>query len=626
MYPKISIITPSYNQGEYIEETIKSVLSQNYPNLEYLIIDGGSTDNTIEIVKKYSDKIKWISAKDSGQTNAINKGIRMSTGEIIGFLNSDDVYLLNTLLTVGNLFKTNKILNFIYGIGIFINKDGRRIKQYDSFNKYVPIDKTDTYSALFHGCFISQPTAFWKRKLMKNVGYFEERLHFAFDYEYWIRVSKKTQMFYFPIELACTRLHSETKTFLQKKKVFMEMAQIQLKYYKKVHYGIIFNLTELELLKYKKDNFFSKSKYLLLRIRKSFGKYIQFNHSLPPLRIYYYYFIWIKEIFIEDNSFEDKIVKKSSSFLKLFYYLFFKNKDFINRLILIFTNNKYIEIGNLKQHRPIKAYQELFPKNRINKHYKISIVTPSYNQARFIKETIKSVLDQNYPNLEYIIQDAQSTDGTQQIIKKYVSQLSHYESKKDRGHSNGLNIGFKHTSGEIMAYLNSDDLLMKGSLDYINYYFQTHPDVDIIYGHRIIINQKSKQIGRWILYKHNNNVAKYADYIPQETMFWRKRIWEKVGAKINEDYKFAMDWELIFRFIKAGAKIVRIPYVIGAFRVHDKSRTKQVMETVGIPEWNRLFKKYHGKLITEEVRHKMTKNYIIKSSFTSFLFDKGIRI
>ena len=127
---KISVITPSFNQGRFIEQTIKSVLNQRYPDLEYIVIDGGSTDNTLEILRKYSDKIMWVSEKDKGQSSAINKGIRMATGDILAFLNSDDLYLPHTLKTVADFFKKNQKASWASGDYHIIDSRGRKIRKY----------------------------------------------------------------------------------------------------------------------------------------------------------------------------------------------------------------------------------------------------------------------------------------------------------------------------------------------------------------------------------------------------------------------------------------------------------------------------------------------------------------
>ena len=227
----------------------------------------------------------------------------------------------------------------------------------------------------------------------------------------------------------------------------------------------------------------------------------------------------------------------------------------------------------------------------------ISIVTPSYNQGPFLERTIRSVLEQEYPRLEYVVQDGGSKDATVEVLDKYRAQLHHCESRKDNGQAHAINLGFAHTSGDIMAYLNSDDLLLPGALFTVAKYFADHPDVDVIYGHRVIINRTGDETGRWVLPPHDAEAIKWADFVPQETLFWRRRIWDKVGG-IDESFRFAMDWDLILRFQEAGAKFRRLGRFLGAFRVHGESKTVTSVESAGTDEMSILSATYprcHGR-------------------------------
>jgi glycosyltransferase involved in cell wall biosynthesis len=203
----------------------------------------------------------------------------------------------------------------------------------------------------------------------------------------------------------------------------------------------------------------------------------------------------------------------------------------------------------------------------------ISIVTPSYEQGRYLERTMYSVLNQNYPNLEYVVQDGGSSDETREVLEHFGGSLSHWASEPDDGQADAINRGFAHTSGEIMAYLNSDDLLLPGSLAYVARYFAAHPRVDAVYGHRILIDEHDGQIGAWVLPRHDDRTLTFADYIPQETLFWRQELWERAGGRIDASLKFAVDWDLLLRFREAGARIVRLPRFLGAFRVHAEQKT-----------------------------------------------------
>jgi glycosyltransferase involved in cell wall biosynthesis len=255
----------------------------------------------------------------------------------------------------------------------------------------------------------------------------------------------------------------------------------------------------------------------------------------------------------------------------------------------------------------------------------ISIVTPSYNQGRFLEKTIRSVLDQNYPRLEYAIQDGGSQDDTQQVLDRYRDRLAHVESRKDRGQANAINLGFAHaTQGEIMAYLNSDDLLLPGSLNYVAAYFAAHPDVDVVYGHRVIVDWIGKEIGRWVLPRHSDRMLIWADYVPQETLFWRRSIWEKAGGKIDESFQFALDWDLLLRFRAAGAKFVRLPRFLGAFRVHDTQKTSADMVATGVPEMMKLRFRIHGRDTDLQDIRRNLNGYMLRHAWLNFLYHYGL--
>ncbi len=178
--PKITIITPSYNQGQFIERTILSIINQGYPNLEYIIIDGGSTDNTVEIIRKYENRVTyWISEKDSGQSDAINKGLRIATGDIVGWINSDDVLLPGALNYIGSYFRNNQNVGLLNGTVIEIDKNDKCLKiNYGIFSKWFAQ----------RGCYnILQQSMFWRLPIMQDVGYLSADYHACMDLEFLIR-------------------------------------------------------------------------------------------------------------------------------------------------------------------------------------------------------------------------------------------------------------------------------------------------------------------------------------------------------------------------------------------------------------------------------------------------------
>lgn len=275
-------------------------------------------------------------------------------------------------------------------------------------------------------------------------------------------------------------------------------------------------------------------------------------------------------------------------------------------------------LGHLIQHGPKDLrlpahYARPIP---ISQPPKISIVTPSFKQAGFIERTIKSVLDQNYPNLEYYVQDGGSQDGTDEILSRYADRLAGWESRPDNGQSEAINLGLAKTSGEIMAWLNSDDILFPGTLAYVASYFNRHPEVDVVYGHRILIDEDDKQIGRWMLPRHEDEVLSWADYIPQETMFWRRRIWDKAGGQIDESFRFAMDWDLLIRFREVGARFARLPRFLGGFRIHMQQKTSAEISGIGIQEMTRIRERTLGRVPSDAEIYMAMLPYLRKHVVT----------
>jgi len=224
-WPKISIITPSYNQGQYLEETIRSVLLQGYPNYEYIVIDGGSSDDSLSILKKYSQFItKWTSEPDKGQSDAINKGFKLAKGEIVAWINSDDLYAQEAFSLIALHFAQNPNISMIYGDCEFIDEFGEKLSLCRS--REFDIQK------LVEDCYIPQPSVFFKETIFESLGYLDESLHYAMDYEYWIRIGLHFNMQYIPFTIAKFRLHSESKTISKNDLFVVDIFHIYEKFIK----------------------------------------------------------------------------------------------------------------------------------------------------------------------------------------------------------------------------------------------------------------------------------------------------------------------------------------------------------------------------------------------------------
>lgn len=304
--------------------------------------------------------------------------------------------------------------------------------------------------------------------------------------------------------------------------------------------------------------------------------------------------------------------------------------DFIDRLrqalpvirpIVRLVNVFRPRIGNLHQYVPRQLTSiTVMPADPLGPYPKISIVTPSFNQGTYIERTLLSVVDQSYPNLEYFVQDGGSKDSTVEVLKKHALSLSGWASEADSGQSQAINRGFAKTSGDIMAWLNSDDLLLPGALNVVRSYFNHHPDVDVVYGNRLLIDVNDREIGRWILPGHDSDVLSWADYVPQETLFWRRRIWEKVGGQVDESFRFAMDWDLLVRFRDAGAKFGHIPQFLGAFRIHEQQKTSAAINEIGLREMDRIRERILGRFPDRREIHKAVRPFLIRHIAVDLLY------
>jgi glycosyltransferase involved in cell wall biosynthesis len=241
-YPKITIITPSYNQGQFIEETILSVLNQNYPNIEYILMDGGSIDETVGIIKKYAQKITyWESKNDKGQTYAINKGFKIATGEYIGWLNSDDYLEPNVLENIVKAFEEEDNIGTVLGKIYIINEKGKKIGE--RFNG----EEITAERLLNGGVQVIQPGTFHRKILLEKYGYLDESLNYVMDYELWIRLARYSKFKQINRYVANHRFHKVSKTQAEFIKFIPEIKRVRKKYGGKFFCKKTYNIARVEL-------------------------------------------------------------------------------------------------------------------------------------------------------------------------------------------------------------------------------------------------------------------------------------------------------------------------------------------------------------------------------------------
>jgi len=215
--PSISVITPSFNQGVFIGRTLASVAQQSHPPLEHLVFDGGSTDATLAILRQSGPPVRWLSRPDGGQADAVNQGLRIAQGDLIGWINSDDVYYPEAFARVARLFADNPELDVVYGDADHIDRND------ESFEAY-PTACWDR-DLLLHVCFICQPALFFRRRVLERVGLLQADLRYCMDYNYWLRLAAAGCRFaYLPEKLAGSRLYPTNKTLADRPAVHHEIA------------------------------------------------------------------------------------------------------------------------------------------------------------------------------------------------------------------------------------------------------------------------------------------------------------------------------------------------------------------------------------------------------------------
>lgn len=221
---------------------------------------------------------------------------------------------------------------------------------------------------------------------------------------------------------------------------------------------------------------------------------------------------------------------------------------------------------------------------------KISIVTPSFNQGEYLEETIRSVLTQNYPNLQYVIMDGGSTDQSVSIIERYADRLDAWVSEPDQGQADAINKGFARCDGEIMGWLNSDDLLLPNALHHIGRHFAENPQTNIVCGFRRFAIGHQRTRGRWVHLEPDRFSLQRHCYIAQETTYWRRSVWEAVG-ELDPTFQFTLDYDLWQRMLVAGYAFELIPYYLGLFRLHEASKTVS-QNCIRIVEHRRIYQRY----------------------------------
>ncbi len=234
--PTVSIVTPSYNMAHFLGATIDSVLSQSYPHIDYIVMDGGSTDGTVSLLESYGDRLRWVSQPDRGQADAINRGFERTSGSIFAFLNADDLYCADAIARAVQAFQEHPEAGVIYGEGDHIDEAGGTIGPYPT--------RDFDLDLLAQRCFICQPAGFLRREVFSDIGMMDRDLHFALDYDLWIRAAKKYPLQRINERLALSRMYRANKTLRNRVTTFRDTARVLKRHFGYVPYDTAYGYAD----------------------------------------------------------------------------------------------------------------------------------------------------------------------------------------------------------------------------------------------------------------------------------------------------------------------------------------------------------------------------------------------
>lgn len=541
--PIVIVVTPVLNGGRYIDDTISSVVAQRGKfTLRYHVQDGGSTDGTADILRAWETRLKsgnvlggapirftWSSRKDGGMYDAIAAGFDFACRDVdisaahdtlMSWVNSDDLLPVNAIWTACCFMTEHPEFSWITGMGGLINEAGAVVRV---FHEPLGFSQVDLAAGRHDGRrmhFVQQEGSFWRRMLWQNSGGVSRDMKLAGDWDLWRRFAAITPL-----------IKIQTLLGLHRRRSGQLSSNISA-----YHAEMDIISCELSDKRALCPHGFNAS------YDPTIGQWVVFEAKVTASRTE------------DDSEVRTETVDASSS----------------TRVLT----------GAPDGDDSSASVPSELPGGRV--WPKISVVTPSFNQGRYIGETIDSVMRQGYPNLEYIVVDGGSTDETIEVLERYRGNLTHLIIECDRGQSHALNKGFRLATGEIFCWLNSDDRFAPGALFAVAMAFSTH-DVDMVSGICEIYE------GDRLLQRHMSACAdgtlplndlldldrgwNAGQFFYQPEVFFSRAVWERAGAYVREDCYYSMDYELWCRFALGGAKLHVIGTPLARFRQHPKQKT-----------------------------------------------------
>ncbi len=533
---KISIITVVYNAEDVIQNTIESVLNQNYKNFEYIIIDGASDDGTVDIVNKYRDQITYfISESDNGIYDAMNKGIDIAQGDWINIMNAGDTFVNDNVLSeVADTLDYN--FSFVYGDRYRVNENNE--KRYENAGR---IEDTLTQEVVFHQALFTKSTLL--KKLKYNTCY-----SLASDFEFVVKSWKNNEKFKY--------IHIPIANFLEGGRSRQQYLKAQLEAIK-----IIFDYQE-DKMRWKENIYFehfilSNIGYILNKnLQEAKSKYPNFR-LLPTIRDKSLYI----KTNIEDKEIDNflKVMNSPLSFIDgLIPYenhevstqgILFEKIDKLSKIK--FSSNplgKYKAYKNiLKEFNQIKNFNYLKNKSISSKNKTIkptfTVITVTYNAENYLEETIRSIVEQENIYFEYIIIDGASKDNTLQIIKDYESKIDFFISEPDNGLYDAMNKGIEKAKGEYVIFMNAGDTFSENNiLDNVKKTISLNVD-DVVYGDRFYISESGQ-----VDLQKAKPIETVFERMPfgHQSCFIKRELLQ--ARPFNTTYKYAADYDMIIDF------------------------------------------------------------------------------
>jgi len=511
--PLVSVVVPTKNAAEHLVVCLDSILSQEYPNTECLVVDGGSTDATLEILASYDDRITWTSQADRGSFEAINRGWQGSRGEILAWLNADDSWAPGAVAAAVQCFQDDPEAAIVYGDCLIIDDEGRQME------RRRPPDWDLAYAVESCHHMIDQPAAFIRRTTAERVGWlYPAWFH---DWELWRRVSLAGgKIKRVPHLLGCARVRADNSQY--KPEILVD--------------GLV-GLTQ---------RFFSlpdlPSDIRKLQPRAVSNCYLRIVQTLQYGRP-------------ESRRLRLKLRGKALAADPSNLLNVLRTRPAGRRPLPSRTDSGLDEARSAVV-AMLKSLPAAAALDRPQQSLLVSVVIPCKNEIRFLPHALKSILSQDYPNVECIVADGGSTDGTVELLKQCGNRIT-WVSEPDNGSFDAINRGWKLSHGDIMAWLNADDLWEPGAVRTVVDFFERWPDVDVVYGAAGVVDEAGRVHGDLVPRDWDLEYALYhCDHVIfQSAAFMRRRILEKVGWLYPA---WCHDHDLWLRIALAGGRFARL--------------------------------------------------------------------